>query len=275
MTIRRSRRSSRCGRTRSTGRQHAGADLEAHGEAAGDVRVSTLRRRVRRSGRIPPWSHSLGSALAGSSWTAIHMSWGAINEWTTQAGYARLATLSGHPMLAEVLGRIMRQEGRHINFYASQAEERLGSDRRAQRLTRFALQRFWNPVGSDVMPETEVQCLIDHLFGGVDGRHAGRTHRSSHRPASRSHRAGAHRDRPPPDVTPGSRDQHSVSAESSPEQVVERPSRCRRVGTRWRWSDGGAPRRPCPSARSLAPGSVRAAASSIGARRPRPRNVRR
>ena len=43
-------------------------------------------------------------------------------KWTTQAGYAQLARLSGHPVLSEVLGRIMRQEGRHIDFYASQAE---------------------------------------------------------------------------------------------------------------------------------------------------------
>ena len=119
----------------------------------------------------------------------------------------------------------MRQEGRHINFYASQAEERLGSDRRAQRLTRFALQRFWNPVGSDVMPETEVQCLIDHLFGGVDGRHAAERidRRVDRLPGLAGlELIGTARRRY---VTAGSRDQHSVPAESSLEQVVERPSR--------------------------------------------------
>ncbi|MGD9996924.1 MAG: hypothetical protein AB7L17_04650 [Ilumatobacteraceae bacterium] len=71
---------------------------------------------------------------------------------------------------AELLRRIMKQEGRHIDFYASQAMRRLRSDRRAQRLTRFALRRMWKPVGSDVMPAAEVAHLIGFLFGDADGR---------------------------------------------------------------------------------------------------------
>jgi hypothetical protein len=101
--------------------------------------------------------------------TAVHMTWGAINEWTTQAGYARLAQRCDHPVLAEMLRRIMRQEGRHIDFYAAQASKRLADSRRAQWLTRQALTRFWAPVGSDVMPEPEVRHLISYLFGGDDG----------------------------------------------------------------------------------------------------------
>ena len=100
---------------------------------------------------------------------AVHMTWGAINEWTTQAGYARLAQRCDHPVLAEMLRRIMRQEGRHIDFYAAQASKRLAGNRRAQWLTRQALTRFWAPVGSDVMPEPEVRHLISFLFGGDDG----------------------------------------------------------------------------------------------------------
>ena len=63
----------------------------------------------------------------------------------------------------------MRQEGRHIDFYAAQATKRLVGNRRAQWLTRQALTRFWAPVGSDVMPENEVRHLISFLFGGADG----------------------------------------------------------------------------------------------------------
>jgi hypothetical protein len=102
--------------------------------------------------------------------TAVHMTWGAVNEWTTQAGYARLAQRCDHPVLAEMLRRIMRQEGRHIDFYAAQATKRLSNNRRAQWLTRQALTRFWAPVGSDVMPEPEVRHLISYLFGGDDGK---------------------------------------------------------------------------------------------------------
>jgi hypothetical protein len=98
------------------------------------------------------------------------MSWGAINEWTTQAGYARLAARAEHPVLRELLRRIMRQEGRHIDFYASEAQRRLVDDRRARRATRFALRRLWGPVGSSVMPAREVAFLVRFLFGDDDGR---------------------------------------------------------------------------------------------------------
>ncbi len=144
--------------------------LRGHDETAGRPRVQALRRGRRVREAAKPVAHLLGSAISGRSMTAIHMTWGAINEWTTQAGYSRLASISGHPVLTELLRRIMRQEGRHIDFYASQAHERLAGDRRAQRLTRSALRHFWAPVGSDVMPTGEVDHVVRHLFGGPDGR---------------------------------------------------------------------------------------------------------
>ena len=45
------------------------------------------------------------------------MTFGVINEWTTQAGYARLAAEADHPVLSELLRRIMKQEGRYIDFF--------------------------------------------------------------------------------------------------------------------------------------------------------------
>jgi hypothetical protein len=144
--------------------------LRSHGEAAGDTRVSARRAELSRKDRAAPLLHSLGSLLAGESFAAIHMTWGAVNEWTTQAGYARLAARESHPVLSELLRRIMRQEGRHVDFYASQAARRLGSDRRAQRMTRFALRRFWRPVGANVMPESELAFLVRHLFADAEGR---------------------------------------------------------------------------------------------------------
>ena len=145
------------------------AVLRAHGEPAGVTRVRELRRTRRVAEATKPFIHGLASLVVGPSMTAVHMTWGAINEWTTQAGYARLAQRCDHPVLAEMLRRIMRQEGRHIDFYSAQASKRLAASRRARRLTRYALSRFWAPVGSDVMPEAEVRHLIGHLFGGDDG----------------------------------------------------------------------------------------------------------
>jgi hypothetical protein len=102
------------------------------------------------------------------------MAWGAVNEWTTQSGYARLATKANHPVLSELLKRIMKQEGRHIDFYAGQARQRLSASRAAQRVTRFALRRMWAPVGSGVMPPAEVSFMSSHLFDGPDGIEAAR-----------------------------------------------------------------------------------------------------
>jgi hypothetical protein len=97
------------------------------------------------------------------------MTWGAVNEWTTQAGYARVAVKAGNPVLGELLRRIMRQEGRHIDFYAAQAKSRLADSRAAQRLTRTALRRLWAPVGSGVMPTDETRFLVGHLFSDDTG----------------------------------------------------------------------------------------------------------
>ncbi len=156
-----------------------GRVLERHDEVAGRERISQTRRRVGRD-RL----RTLGF-MAASSVTdhivAIAMTWGAINEWTTQAGYLRLADTAGHPELARLLRRIARQEGRHIDFYAAQAEQRL-LDRGAQRVTRFALRHKWQPVGSNVMPAAETEHLVRHLFAGDEGqRMADRIDRRIHR----------------------------------------------------------------------------------------------
>ncbi|HLN06832.1 MAG TPA: hypothetical protein VK217_11175 [Acidimicrobiales bacterium] len=75
------------------------------------------------------------------------MAWGAVNEWMTQAGYSLLGRRAGHPVFSELIARIMRQEGRHIDFYVHQARGRLAASLRAQRVVRFALLRFWSPSG--------------------------------------------------------------------------------------------------------------------------------
>jgi hypothetical protein len=143
--------------------------LEAHDELAGNGRIAALRQRLPKGDAWKPLSFQLASAITPHL-TAVHMTWGAVNEWTTQAAYARLAKLADHPTLSELLHRIMKQEGRHIDFYATQARSRLADSRAAQRLTRWALRRFWAPVGSGVVPDREVDFLRTFLFGDEDGR---------------------------------------------------------------------------------------------------------
>jgi hypothetical protein len=141
--------------------------LGAHGELAGPGRLAEVRRRLPKRDSLRPIMFSIGSTL--TNLTAVHMAWGAVNEWTTQAGYARLAQKARHPVLSELLRRIMRQEGRHIDFYAAEARRRLGSSRLSQRITRVSLEHFWKPVGSGVMPPGEVSFLVSHLFGDEEG----------------------------------------------------------------------------------------------------------
>jgi hypothetical protein len=147
-----------------------GAVLAAHGEQSGRDRVSDTRQRLGAFDRIAPAAHAIGSIVVGPAWTAVHMTWGAVNEWTAQAAYARLGQLAGHPTLSTLLARIMRQEGRHADFYARQAERRLRDDAKARWLTRTALRRWWAPVGSTLLPPREVSFLAGHLFTGVEGR---------------------------------------------------------------------------------------------------------
>jgi hypothetical protein len=99
----------------------------------------------------------------------VHMTWGAINEWTANAAYNRLAQIAGHPVLSELLGRIMRQEGRHAAFYASWARDGLEASRRAQRVTSWFLRHEWAPVGTGDVPQIETDFTTAYLFGSGDG----------------------------------------------------------------------------------------------------------
>ncbi|HLX89364.1 MAG TPA: hypothetical protein VKR22_13025 [Acidimicrobiales bacterium] len=147
--------------------------LDAHGERSGPARLRAVRSRLGVLESLRPVAFSVGSAVTRHV-VALHMAWGAVNEWTTQSGYARLAAKADHPVLTELLGRIMRQEGRHIDFYMGQARERLAGRSRVQRAVRTVMRRLWEPVGSGVMPPGEVRFLVSHLFGDDDGLVAAR-----------------------------------------------------------------------------------------------------
>jgi hypothetical protein len=64
--------------------------LRAHGEQTGQARVATARRRLPRREALRPLAFTLASCLTPHI-VAVHMMWGAINEWTAQAGYGHLA----------------------------------------------------------------------------------------------------------------------------------------------------------------------------------------
>src|SRR5262249_48181030 len=85
----------------------------------------------------------------------------------------RLCAVTRHPVLTEILRRIIRDESRHFFFYYRQAALRLRRPG-AARVARLLVERFWEPVGSGVQPPAETRFLASYLFGNEDGRAAPR-----------------------------------------------------------------------------------------------------
>jgi hypothetical protein len=145
--------------------------LVAHGELAGPNRIAELRQRQGWRATAAPLGWWAFSAV-NPHFLAVHMTFGVINEWSTQAGYARLAAQSDHPVLRTLLQRIMRQEGRHIDYYLDQARSRLAASVGARRTTRAMLRALWSPVGHKVLPREEARHQVQTLFGDPEGRAA-------------------------------------------------------------------------------------------------------
>jgi hypothetical protein len=148
--------------------QALGRVLAAHDWPAHDVRLTAMRQFNKRYLFWSPvifWT--LGHAVR--RFPAVHMTWGAINEWTANAAYNRLGQSADHPVLTDLLGRIMRQEGRHAAYYASYARDLLEGDRRAQRVTKWFLEHEWAIVGSGDVPKIETSFAAAYLFGAGDG----------------------------------------------------------------------------------------------------------
>jgi hypothetical protein len=150
-----------------------------HGRGLARVLATNGHATVERRRSKPPIANRIEEAairLVSQVWpdfVAVHMAWGAINELTTLTAYQRLAEVADHPVLSEVLARIMRDEARHFAFYYHQAEQRL-SRPGTRRVARFLVDRFWAPVGSGVQPDDEVRFIAHHLFSGADGLAAAR-----------------------------------------------------------------------------------------------------
>ena len=118
-------------------------------------------------------SVSILSTMAGSwvlkDFSAVYLSIGAINELSTLTGYGALIRKSGHPVLKDLLGRIIKDERRHYAFYYNSAKEWLSGNERAQKLDRWMLDRLWVPVGQGVKRQEEVDALAMYLFDDEQG----------------------------------------------------------------------------------------------------------
>ena len=113
------------------------------------------------------------AAMAMKDFIALHMTWGAINELTTLTAYHQLMRRSDHPVLHQMLRRVIQDERRHFAFYRAQAKARLTDRPRTARAVRWALRAFWTPVGAGVKTQEEVDALGLYLFTDSDEGRAG------------------------------------------------------------------------------------------------------
>ena len=118
-------------------------------------------------------SLSILSTMAGSwllkDFSAIYLSIGAINELSTLTGYGALIRKSQHPVLRDLLSRIIKDERRHFAFYYNSAKEWLTDNEKAQRMDRWMLDRVWVPVGQGVKTQEDVDALALYLFDDEQG----------------------------------------------------------------------------------------------------------
>ncbi|MGC4155084.1 MAG: ferritin-like domain-containing protein [Propionicimonas sp.] len=151
-----------------------------HGEALADVlgrhgvtvdydELKASRVKLEWRDKLGPLRQSILGNIVGADYIAVHMSWGAANEWTAVAAYRRLAALEKHPALSPLLRRIAQQETKHVAFYATQARNRLEKSKLARKLTRLALNKAWEPVGTSISDPDDVKHVMGHLFGTEEG----------------------------------------------------------------------------------------------------------
>jgi hypothetical protein len=146
--------------------------LEAAGVPIGAARADAVRRA--RSWR--EYLEEAGAALlchVVRDFQAVYLAWGAIQELSTVESYGLLARRTQHPILRELLERIIKDERRHFAFYFNKARPRLQS-KTAQLLTAAIIRRFWTPVGDGLKTDAEVLWTMQFVFGDQDGLESAR-----------------------------------------------------------------------------------------------------
>ena len=131
-------------------------------------RIANVRANLGFQNSVSILSTMLGSWLL-KDFSAVYLTIGAINELSTLTGYGALIRKSGHPVLRDLLGRIIKDERRHYAFYVNSAKEWLTENENAQRVDRWMLDRFWVPVGQGVKTQEQVDALALYLFDDEQG----------------------------------------------------------------------------------------------------------
>ncbi|MEO7803982.1 MAG: ferritin-like domain-containing protein [Actinomycetota bacterium] len=159
----------------------AGFSLAPDGERTGAetsypsrvARNTWIRRKMGSKGYAAHMGTLLGSALV-RDFPAIHMTWGAVNEFSTLTAYHRLIAKTEHPIMIDLLQRVIKDERRHYAFYRNQASLRLACSRQARKVTRWAMEKVWAPVGTGVRPQAETDFVVAYLMGDPGGMQTAR-----------------------------------------------------------------------------------------------------
>ncbi len=138
------------------------------------ARNTWIRRRLGAKGYAAHLATLVGSA-AVKEFPALHMTWGAVNEFSTLTGYHRLIAKTNHPIMIDLLERVIKDERRHYAFYRNQANLRLQVSPRARRVVRWAMEHLWAPVGTGVRPQAETDFVVAYLMGDQEGLQVSRS----------------------------------------------------------------------------------------------------
>ncbi len=111
----------------------------------------------------------LVSNCFSKQFSAVHMTWGAINELTTLNGYQRLWILAKHPVLEYLLRAIAQEEAVHSFFYWSLAKLKLERSNSGQELAKYLIKKFWLPVGVGAKKLSDANYVVGQLFNGIEG----------------------------------------------------------------------------------------------------------
>lgn len=108
--------------------------------------------------RLPIVGDRFAGALLG-----LHMAWGGLQESLTNWGYSALRKGTDHPELKRIITAIKADEHKHQSFYYAQAEWRLSQSAGARALSRFALRKFYEPVGVSQRGRAEFGMVVERL----------------------------------------------------------------------------------------------------------------
>jgi rubrerythrin len=143
--------------------RECGVDVESATERAQKVRSS-----ARVKAKVEDAVQQGMARLLPQSFTALWMTWGALQECLVAQAYESVGELTKNPVLAELFRRIAKQERRHFAYYYHQAKERLGQSTFTQKYVRFIVQKFFSPVGSGVKSDEDIADFMRTLLPGEE-----------------------------------------------------------------------------------------------------------